>query len=90
MSRTARAAAREAKKPQPNLINMDLASIHPNMGPSHRSSQYGPRFSRKSLNASRKHPYRSTSPKRSTQKKFKSYAAHQREMQQAQQAQQME
>lgn len=87
MSRTARRAAREAKKPQPNLIPMNLASVNPNMGPSHRSSQYGPHFSRKSLNP-RKHPYRSASPKGSTKKKFKSYAAHLREMQQAQQAQQ--
>lgn len=85
MSRHARAAAREAKKPHPNLINMDLDSIYQNMGRSGHSSQYGPRFSRKSLNESRKHPYRSVASNRSTQKKVKSYAAHLKEMQQAQQ-----
>jgi hypothetical protein len=81
MGRHARAAAREAKK-NPNLINMELS--YQNMGRPGRSAQYGPRFSRATLNAARKHPYRSVTSNRSTQKKVKSYAAHLREQEEEQ------
>jgi hypothetical protein len=86
VGRHARAAAREAKKPQPNLIAMNLASVYQNMGQPRRSSQYGPvPFSRKTLKASRKHPYRSvtsnrsTSVNRSTQKKYNPYTEYLKE-----------
>lgn len=85
MGRHARAASRSAKR-EPNVTNMDGVSYH-NMG---RGSQYGPRYSRTTLNAvrSKQHPYGSTS-KRSHNKKIKTFAQHVREQQALQEQQNM-